>query len=111
MRCSTWTFPRPKWSAVSRDGGCAGGTDSTSFTSTTARLQWWGSAMSAAESCTSAMTTARQLFGHDLRSTAARETAPVIDHYRVQGLVSTISALGQVQEVLDRALAAIDQSG
>ncbi|MFD6971191.1 adenylate kinase [Streptomyces sp. NPDC059979] len=37
------------------------------------------------------------------------ETAPVIDHYQVQGLVTTISALGQVQEVLDRALAAIDQ--
>ncbi|MER8236187.1 adenylate kinase [Streptomyces sp. NPDC094049] len=37
------------------------------------------------------------------------ETAPVIDHYRVQGLVATISALGQVQEVLDRALAALGQ--
>ncbi|MFI8437328.1 adenylate kinase [Streptomyces sp. NPDC079020] len=35
------------------------------------------------------------------------ETAPVVDHYRAQGLVTTISALGQVQEVLDRALVAI----
>ncbi|MFD3512022.1 adenylate kinase [Streptomyces sp. NPDC058657] len=37
------------------------------------------------------------------------ETAPVIDHYRPQGLVTTISALGQVQEVLTRVLAAIGQ--
>ncbi|MFD5074493.1 adenylate kinase [Streptomyces sp. NPDC058371] len=35
------------------------------------------------------------------------ETAPVVDHYQAQGLVTTISALGQVQEVLDRALVAI----
>ena len=35
------------------------------------------------------------------------ETAPVLDHYRAQGLVTTISALGHVQEVLVRALAAI----
>ncbi|MEH0416129.1 adenylate kinase [Streptomyces sp. B21-083] len=35
------------------------------------------------------------------------ETAPVVDHYQARGLVTTISALGQVQEVLDRALAAI----
>ncbi|GAA1542269.1 adenylate kinase [Streptomyces albidochromogenes] len=38
------------------------------------------------------------------------ETAPVVDHYRAQGLVTTISALGQVQEVLDRALVAIGQA-
>ncbi|AJP05370.1 hypothetical protein TU94_32105 [Streptomyces cyaneogriseus subsp. noncyanogenus] len=38
------------------------------------------------------------------------ETAPVVDHYRTQGLVTTISALGQVQEVLDRALVAIGQA-
>ncbi|MEV7729330.1 adenylate kinase [Streptomyces sp. NPDC087917] len=37
------------------------------------------------------------------------ETAPVVDHYRAQGLVTTISALGHVQEVLDRALEAIGQ--
>lgn len=35
------------------------------------------------------------------------ETAPVVDHYQAQGLVTTISALGQVQEVLYRALVAI----
>lgn len=35
------------------------------------------------------------------------ETAPVIDQYQAQGLVTTISALGQVQEVLNRALLAI----
>ncbi|MFB7590235.1 adenylate kinase [Streptomyces sp. NPDC056169] len=35
------------------------------------------------------------------------ETAPVVDHY--QALVTTISAHGQVQEVLDRALDAIGQ--
>ncbi|MFF8318580.1 adenylate kinase [Streptomyces bobili] len=35
------------------------------------------------------------------------ETAPVVDHYQAAGLVTTVSALGQVQEVLDRALAAI----
>ncbi|KQW03655.1 adenylate kinase [Streptomyces sp. Root369] len=37
------------------------------------------------------------------------ETAPVVDHYQAQGLVTTVSALGQVQEVLDRALVAIGQ--
>ncbi|MFD4828422.1 adenylate kinase [Streptomyces uncialis] len=37
------------------------------------------------------------------------ETAPVVGHYQAAGLVSTISALGQVQEVLDRALLAIGQ--
>ncbi|WP_406390920.1 adenylate kinase [Streptomyces sp. NBC_00887] len=36
-------------------------------------------------------------------------TAPVVDRYRAQGLVTTISALGHVQEVLDRALVAIGQ--
>ncbi|MFD9465597.1 adenylate kinase [Streptomyces sp. NPDC060027] len=35
------------------------------------------------------------------------ETAPVIDRYQAQGSVTTISALGQVQEVLNRALLAI----
>ncbi|MFJ6945237.1 adenylate kinase [Streptomyces wuyuanensis] len=35
------------------------------------------------------------------------ETAPVVDHYQAQGLVTTISALGDVQEVMDRALVAI----
>ncbi|MFE9912193.1 adenylate kinase [Streptomyces clavifer] len=35
------------------------------------------------------------------------ETAPVVGHYQAQGLVTTISALGRVQEVLDRALVAI----
>ncbi|MFF3013638.1 adenylate kinase [Streptomyces sp. NPDC057939] len=37
------------------------------------------------------------------------DTAPVVDHYRGQGLVTRISALGSVEEVLDRALAAIGQ--
>ncbi|MFJ4773069.1 adenylate kinase [Streptomyces uncialis] len=37
------------------------------------------------------------------------ETAPVVGHYQAAGLVSTISALGQVQDVLDRALFAIGQ--
>ncbi|MFI1471022.1 adenylate kinase [Streptomyces wuyuanensis] len=35
------------------------------------------------------------------------ETAPVVEHYQAQGLVTAISALGHVQEVLDRALVAI----
>jgi adenylate kinase len=35
------------------------------------------------------------------------ETAPVVDHYQAQGVVTAISAVGQVQEVLDRALVAI----
>ncbi|MFM9589377.1 adenylate kinase [Streptomyces scabiei] len=38
-----------------------------------------------------------------------RETAPVIDHYRARGPVTTISALGDVQDVLDRVLVAIGQ--
>ncbi|MFF4246047.1 adenylate kinase [Streptomyces sp. NPDC001822] len=37
------------------------------------------------------------------------ETAPVVDHYRPRGLLTTISALGGVQEILDRALAAISR--
>lgn len=37
------------------------------------------------------------------------ETAPLLDHYQDQGLVTTISAYGQVQEVLDRALDAVGQ--
>ncbi|MFC8130262.1 adenylate kinase [Streptomyces sp. NPDC057302] len=35
------------------------------------------------------------------------ETAPVVDHFKAQGLVTTLSAVGEVQEVLDRVLAAI----
>lgn len=35
------------------------------------------------------------------------ETAPVVEHYQAQGLVTTISAHGQVQEVLKCALDAI----
>nr|WP_247240758.1 hypothetical protein [Streptomyces sp. LBUM 1487] len=38
-----------------------------------------------------------------------RETAPVIDHYRARGQVTTISALGDVQDVRDRVLVAIGQ--
>lgn len=37
------------------------------------------------------------------------ETAPVADHYRAQGLVTAVCALGQAQEVLERALIAISQ--
>ncbi|MEU1487531.1 adenylate kinase [Streptomyces sp. NPDC005752] len=37
------------------------------------------------------------------------ETAPVVDHYRSQGLLTTIAAHGSVQEVLHRALDAIGQ--
>ncbi|TXS44262.1 adenylate kinase [Streptomyces sp. t39] len=35
------------------------------------------------------------------------ETAPVIDRYQAQGFVTTISALGSVKEVLNRALRSI----
>ncbi|MFE4641442.1 adenylate kinase [Streptomyces sp. NPDC056730] len=37
------------------------------------------------------------------------QTEPIIDHYRAQGLVVTISALGKVTEVTDRAMAALEQ--
>ncbi|MFF5042138.1 hypothetical protein [Streptomyces nigra] len=37
------------------------------------------------------------------------ETAPVVDHYQAMGLVTAISALGHVQEVLERALVAIGE--
>ncbi|WP_329039155.1 adenylate kinase [Streptomyces sp. NBC_00178] len=50
----------------------------------------------------------------DLEATVRRrlevyrsETAPVVGHYRAQGLLTTVSALGGVQEILDRALAAV----
>ncbi|WP_369211700.1 adenylate kinase [Streptomyces flavofungini] len=36
-----------------------------------------------------------------------RETEPIIDHYKAQGLVVTISALGKVEEVTKRAMAAL----
>ncbi|MFD6416792.1 adenylate kinase [Streptomyces sp. NPDC060194] len=36
-----------------------------------------------------------------------RETEPIIDHYKAQGLVVTISALGKVAEVTSRAMAAL----
>ncbi|MEU9031169.1 adenylate kinase [Streptomyces sp. NPDC048383] len=39
-----------------------------------------------------------------------RETTPVLDHYRDRGLVTTLSALGPVEEVLARGLAAIGRS-
>ncbi|WP_328319121.1 adenylate kinase [Streptomyces sp. NBC_00388] len=35
------------------------------------------------------------------------QTEPIIDHYKAQGLVSTISALGKVTEVTERAMAAL----
>ncbi|MEU3189885.1 adenylate kinase [Streptomyces sp. NPDC006992] len=35
------------------------------------------------------------------------ETEPIIDHYKAQGLVTTISALGTVSEVTERAMQAI----
>ncbi|MGW8989890.1 adenylate kinase family protein [Streptomyces zhihengii] len=37
------------------------------------------------------------------------ETAPVLDHYQAQGIATMISALGQVTEVLNRALLALDK--
>ncbi|MGW3401051.1 adenylate kinase [Streptomyces zhihengii] len=41
------------------------------------------------------------------------ETAPVLDHYQAQGIATMISALGQVTEVLNRALLALgkDRAG
>ncbi|MDI3408497.1 adenylate kinase [Streptomyces cavernicola] len=38
------------------------------------------------------------------------ETEPIIDYYRAQGLVVTISALGEVADVTDRAMAALQKS-
>lgn len=35
------------------------------------------------------------------------ETEPIIDHYKAQGLVVTISALGKVTEVTERAMEAL----
>ncbi|MFF5130712.1 adenylate kinase [Streptomyces syringium] len=37
------------------------------------------------------------------------ETEPIIDYYKAQGLVVTISALGKVAEVTQRAMAALDR--
>ena len=44
------------------------------------------------------------------RSTT-RETEPIIDYYKQQGLVVTISALGQVAEVTQRAMEALRSGG
>lgn len=38
-----------------------------------------------------------------------RETEPIIDHYKAQGLVVTISALGKVDEVTKRAMDALSR--
>ncbi|MBT2397589.1 adenylate kinase [Streptomyces sp. ISL-100] len=38
------------------------------------------------------------------------ETEPIIDHYKAQGLVVTISALGKVDEVTKRAMEALKKS-
>jgi adenylate kinase len=35
------------------------------------------------------------------------ETEPIIDHYKAQGLVTTISALGEISEVTERAMRAL----
>ncbi|MFE3600021.1 adenylate kinase [Streptomyces sp. NPDC059096] len=37
------------------------------------------------------------------------QTEPIIDHYRAQNLVVTISALGKVTEVTERAMAALER--
>ncbi|MFF7730464.1 adenylate kinase [Streptomyces sp. NPDC008001] len=37
------------------------------------------------------------------------ETEPIIDYYKAQGLVVTISALGKVAEVTERAMTALDR--
>jgi adenylate kinase len=39
------------------------------------------------------------------------QTEPIIDYYKVQGLVVTISALGKVDEVTARAMEALKQKG
>ncbi|GAA1173968.1 adenylate kinase [Streptomyces hebeiensis] len=39
------------------------------------------------------------------------QTEPIIDHYKAQGLVVTISALGKVTEVTERAMAALERAG
>ncbi|MFH8366223.1 adenylate kinase [Streptomyces sp. NPDC018031] len=39
------------------------------------------------------------------------QTEPIIDYYRAQGLVATIPALGQVNEVTERAMAALSHKG
>ncbi|MER7667858.1 adenylate kinase [Kitasatospora sp. NPDC096128] len=39
------------------------------------------------------------------------ETEPIIDYYAQQGLVATISALGKVDEVTQRAIEALKQNG
>ncbi|MBO0652002.1 adenylate kinase [Streptomyces triculaminicus] len=39
------------------------------------------------------------------------ETEPIIDYYKAQGLVVTISALGKVAEVTQRAMAALEREG
>jgi len=37
----------------------------------------------------------------------AHETAPIIDYYRSQGIVTTIEAVGEVEEITKRALDAV----
>ena len=37
----------------------------------------------------------------------ANETAPIVDYYRAQGIVTTIDATGEVAEITKRALDAV----
>lgn len=39
------------------------------------------------------------------------QTEPIIDYYKVQGLVVTISALGKVEDVTGKAMAALKGDG
>ena len=64
------------------------------------------SATSAAASCTSATTTAEDTVRTRLE-VYHRETEPIIDYYKQQDLVVTISALGPVAEVTERAMDAL----
>jgi adenylate kinase len=40
----------------------------------------------------------------------AAETAPIIDYYRGQGVLTTIDATGEVQIITERAIAAVDRT-
>ena len=104
-RCSTWRSPRTRWSSASRAAASAATTARTSSTSTYKPPKTEG----VCDVC------GGELYQRDDDSEDTvrkrlevyhTQTEPIIDYYKAQGLVVTISALGKVAEVTERAMEA-----
>ena len=98
-------------------GGCPGGAPArsavTSGTWSSTRRASRTSATGAAASCSSATTTAsrRSVTVRHRLEVYADQTAPLIDYYRDNGQLVAIDALGAVEDVTERAIAALTPYG